>query len=233
MESEEFRVVRELLHELAGKSEDDVERRLKAPELSPAVVDELRSLLRQVDQPEATSERLSGLRDQVLSFAEGLPESIPRRIGGFEIQKVLGRGGMGIVYRGVQNRPRREVAVKVLQSLVSSPESLRRFEFEADVLARLDHPNIAKVIEAGVDAEQGNLPYIAMELVVGSDLIAHCAEHALGYPERIQLFLSVCEGVEHAHQQGVIHRDLKPSNILVSLDDRPAHPRLWYRAPRR
>ena len=113
------------------------------------------------------------------------------------------------------------MAVKVLHSLASSPQAVRRFAYEAEVLGRLDHPCIAKVFEAGFDDGAGGVPFIAMELVDGQDLLSHCDDHGLGRRQRLELFVRICEGVEHAHQNGVVHRDLKPANILVTANGQP------------
>ncbi len=139
------------------------------------------------------------------------------RIGAYTIMGVLGSGGMGIVYVAEQERPRRTVALKLIRRGLATASMLRRFEREADVLGRLQHPGIAQIYEAGVaDAGDGPQPFIAMEMVRGRPLIGYAEANALGTRERLELVARVCDAVQHAHQRGVIHRDLKPANILVT-----------------
>jgi serine/threonine protein kinase len=141
---------------------------------------------------------------------------MPARIGPYRVLRVLGEGGMGVVYEAEQETPRRTVALKVIRATHASDEVLRRFENEANVLGRLQHPGIAQIFEAGT-AEIGGVRqmYLAMELVAGQQLIRYAQERALSVPDRLELLARVCDAVQHAHQKGVIHRDLKPGNILV------------------
>jgi serine/threonine protein kinase/Tfp pilus assembly protein PilF len=142
------------------------------------------------------------------------------RFGPYRILRALGEGGMGVVYEAEQLQPvRRRVALKVLKIGMDTKTFVARFEVERQALAVMDHPNIAKVLDAG---EIEGRPYYVMELVAGVALNVFCDEHRLSTRERLELFLGVCNAVHHAHQKGVIHRDLKPSNVLVSMhDDRP------------
>lgn len=133
-------------------------------------------------------------------------------LGGYTIQRVLGSGGMGVVYVAQQDRPRRTVALKVIRPAMTSPAMLKRFEAEAEILGRLHHPGIAQIYEAGLSEGR---PFLAMELVDGASLIEHAERRGLNTRERLELAARVCDAVQHAHQKGVIHRDLKPSNILV------------------
>lgn len=148
------------------------------------------------------------------------------RAGGFTIRELIGRGGMGAVYRAEQDRPRREVALKVLAAPLMTDRARRRFDREAELLARLSHPGIVPIYEAGVlgEAEAGT-PYFVMELVRGTPLGAWVKAHPeRGGPtitQRLDLAAQVCDAVEHAHQRGVLHRDLKPANIIVGEDGRP------------
>ncbi len=143
-------------------------------------------------------------------------------IGRYRVLDRLGAGGMGVVYRAEQDRPKRTVALKVLRTGHTSPRMLRRFEFEAEVLGRLLHPGIAQVYEAGVwTHESVTRPFIAMELVRGLNITRHCEENKLGVRERLDLIAKVCDAVQHAHQVGVIHRDLKPGNIMIAEDGQP------------
>lgn len=147
---------------------------------------------------------------------------LPERIGPFVVKGVLGRGGMGVVYLAEQERPHRRVAVKVLRATAVSASSLRRFELEAEVLGRLEHPGIARVYEAGTHAAGAEaLPYFAMELVEGLPITRYGAEQKLDTRARLELFAAVCDAVQHAHAKGVVHRDLKPGNILVDGSGQP------------
>jgi WD40 repeat protein/serine/threonine protein kinase len=140
----------------------------------------------------------------------------------YEIVRKIGEGGMGAVYEARQKHPRRDVALKLIRPEKSSPEMLRRFRHEADVLAGLLHPGIAQIYEAGTadftsaDGERTEQPYFAMELVRGRPLDQYALH--LGLREKVQLVARICDAVQHAHLRGVIHRDLKPDNILVSGD---------------
>ncbi|MCG8468530.1 MAG: serine/threonine-protein kinase [Gemmatimonadetes bacterium] len=140
------------------------------------------------------------------------------RIGPYKILQTLGEGGMGVVYEAEQLEPvRRRVALKVIRLGMDTKQIVARFEIERQALAVMDHPNIARVLDAGV-TEDGR-PYFVMELVKGTPLTEYCDTHKLGTRERLDLFTHVCGAVQHAHQKGVIHRDLKPSNVLITSPD--------------
>lgn len=147
-----------------------------------------------------------------------------RRIGTYTILDVLGEGGMGVVYLARQDNPARTVALKVIRGAGFSPRTLRRFEHEAQILGRLQHPGIAQVYEAGT-AESGDgsgrSPFFAMELVRGVPLTEYARAKELSTGQCAELFVLICDAVEHAHQKGVIHRDLKPANILVTAEGQP------------
>jgi predicted Ser/Thr protein kinase len=144
---------------------------------------------------------------------------LPQHIGRYRILDLLGEGGMGVVYRAEQENPRRQVALKVIARGQASRQMLRRFEHEAQILGRLHHPGIAQIYEAGMhDAGDGGRPYFAMELVRGRPLLEFSNKNRVDRRGRLELFISICEAVQHAHQQGVVHRDLKPANILVQQD---------------
>jgi serine/threonine protein kinase/tetratricopeptide (TPR) repeat protein len=140
------------------------------------------------------------------------------RIGVYKLMELIGEGGFGLVYVADQQEPvRRRVALKIIKPGMESREVLSRFEAERQAIALMDHPNIARIFDAGVtDSAQ---PYFVMELVRGVPLTAFCDSHKLDTSERLKLFVTLCHAVQHAHQKGVIHRDLKPSNILVTLQD--------------
>jgi serine/threonine protein kinase len=142
-------------------------------------------------------------------------------IGPYKLLQKIGEGGMGTVFMAEQTHPvRRKVALKVIKPGMDSRLVVARFEAERQALAMMDHPNIARVIDAGSTAD--GRPFFVMELVKGVPLTTYCDEHNLTPRERLDLFVPVCQAVQHAHQKGVIHRDLKPSNVLVArYDDRP------------
>ncbi|MGP1308793.1 MAG: protein kinase domain-containing protein [Phycisphaerales bacterium] len=147
---------------------------------------------------------------------------LPQRIGKYRIIRLIGEGGMGAVYEAEQETPRRKVALKVIRLGSISPSTLHRFEREAHTLARLSHPGIARIYDAGAEATKfGNVPYFAMELIEGEQLLEHAKRHDLDLRARLELLALVADALEHAHQQGVVHRDLKPANILVAQDGTP------------
>ncbi len=141
----------------------------------------------------------------------------PAQVGPYRILKQLGEGGMGVVYLAEQSQPvRRRVALKIVKhGLIDSQQVLTRFDVERQALALMDHPNIAKVLDAGVTDD--GLPYFAMEHVAGVSVTEHCDTHKLGIESRLKLFATICDAIYHAHQKGVIHRDIKPSNVLVQF----------------
>lgn len=144
-------------------------------------------------------------------------EGYPRNIGAYTLQRLLGEGGMGAVFLAKQLAPvQRLVALKLLKPSISQRSSIRRFEFERQTLASLDHPNIARLLDAGTS--QG-FHFFVMELIDGLSLTKYCDAHQLNLKQRLTLFIRLCRAVQYAHQKAVIHRDLKPSNILVSRVD--------------
>jgi non-specific serine/threonine protein kinase/serine/threonine-protein kinase len=139
-------------------------------------------------------------------------------IGSYRLIRQLGEGGMGVVYHAQQFQPiRRDVALKIVKPGMDSKQVIARFESERQALALMEHPNIARVLDAG--ATETGLPYFVMELVDGVPITRHADDHKLTLNERLQLFIPVCEAIQHAHQKGIIHRDIKPSNILVAEQD--------------
>ena len=139
-------------------------------------------------------------------------------IGRYKLLERIGEGGCGVVYVAEQTEPvRRRVALKVIKLGMDTRQVVARFEAERQALAMMDHPNIAKVLDAG-GTDTGR-PYFVMELVRGIRITEYCDQNNLSIPERLDLFIKVCQAIQHAHQKGIIHRDIKPSNILVTLHD--------------
>src|SRR5688500_15268032 len=146
-------------------------------------------------------------------------------IGPFKILQKLGEGGCGVVYMAEQEKPiRRRVAVKLIKLGMDTKQVIARFEAERQALALMDHPNIAKVLDAG--ATDHGRPYFVMELVRGIKITEYCDQNNLPTEQRLNLFVQVCQAIQHAHQKGIIHRDIKPSNILVTLHDSVAVPKV-------
>jgi len=149
-------------------------------------------------------------------LADEFPES--RRIGAYKLLQKLGEGGGGVVYMAEQEQPiRRRVALKIIKLGMDTKSVIARFEAERQALALMDHPNIARVLDAG--ATETGRPYFVMELVYGVKITDYCDQNRVSMRERLELFIQVCNAVQHAHQKGIIHRDLKPSNILVTMHD--------------
>jgi eukaryotic-like serine/threonine-protein kinase len=147
---------------------------------------------------------------------------IPASLGRYRVLHLVGEGGMGAVYKVEQDRPHRVVALKVIKPGLATPELLRRFERESEVLARLHHPGIAQIYEVGTaDAGYGLQPYFAMEFITGAPLRDYAERQRLNVSQRLELMARVCDAVEHAHRRGIIHRDLKPGNILVDEQGQP------------
>jgi serine/threonine protein kinase len=146
-------------------------------------------------------------------------------IGSYHLLELIGEGGMGQVWLAEQKTPvRRRVAIKLIKAGMDTREVVTRFESERQALALMDHPAIAKVFDAGSTPE--GRPYFVMEYVAGIPITDYCDKHKLTIRQRMELFIQICEGVQHAHQKAIIHRDLKPSNILVSEIDGKPMPRI-------
>jgi eukaryotic-like serine/threonine-protein kinase len=206
------------------------------------------NVARQIGSPDARAEYLrqacetdSGLRERVevllrayeeqASFLESPPpvgvaptidqpasESPGTVLGPYKLVEQIGEGGMGTVWMAQQTEPvKRLVAVKLIKAGMDSRQVVARFEAERQALALMDHPNIARVLDGGTTT--AGRPYFVMDLVKGVPITKYCDEHRLTPRQRLELFLPVCQAVQHAHQKGIIHRDLKPSNVLVALYD--------------
>lgn len=140
------------------------------------------------------------------------------QIGQFTLRERIGAGGMGVVWAAERKEPiHQRVAIKVIKPGMDSEQVLARFQAEKNVLALMDHPNVAKVLDAGT-TDQGR-PYFVMELIRGIPITEYCDSHKLDLRKRIEIVLQICKAVQHAHQKGIIHRDIKPSNILVGEKD--------------
>jgi eukaryotic-like serine/threonine-protein kinase len=153
-----------------------------------------------------------------LELADAPDEAVGQTLGRYKLMERLGEGGCGVVYVAEQTQPvRRRVALKVIKLGMDTKAVVARFEAERQALAMMDHPNIAKVLDAGT-TETGR-PYFVMELVRGIRITDYCDQNQLTTNERLDLFIKVCQAIQHAHQKRIIHRDIKPSNILVTLHD--------------
>lgn len=196
----------------------------------PALADEVQELVAAeastiLDQP-ALGEGFS-LTGAVNGLDPASAAPISGRIGPYTIRQCLSEGGIAIIYEAEQEHPRRVVALKMLRGGLASRSALRRFQLEAEVLARLEHPGVARIYEAGLYQHPSDppgspgVPYFAMEFIDGLPITAYANERGLSPQERMGLVASVCDAVQYAHQQGIIHRDLKPANILVDRHGQP------------
>jgi len=176
------------------------------------------------DAPSALCARCSPpLADKIgpagtIALALPLSEKPGDKIGRYKLLQEIGAGGFGVVYMAEQEEPvRRRVALKIIKLGMDTKEVIGRFEAERQALALMDHPNIAKVLDAG--ATESGRPYFVMELVKGERITDYCDKHNLTTRQRLDLFVQICQAIQHAHQKGIIHRDIKPSNILVAMQD--------------
>lgn len=175
-----------------------------------------RSRLEDLSRNASLEQRLGDLRPT--SFREIRGTDLPASIGPYRVLHEIGRGGMGVVLLAEQERPRRQVALKVMHPFGTTRTALRRFELEADTLGRLEHPGIAAMYETGIAEVRGErLPYLAMEYVAGSTLDQALEQRRPPLGERLRWFLDVADAIRFAHRNGVLHRDLKPGNVLVDL----------------
>src|ERR1043166_7228045 len=180
----------------------------------------LEALLAAHDQPDnLVPTQAEAARPTIkLDLADAPDETVGQTLGRYKLLERVGEGGCGVVYVAEQTEPvRRRVAVKVIKLGMDTKAVVARFEAERQALAMMDHPNIAKVFDAGT-TETGR-PYFIMELVRGIRITDYCDQNNLSTGDRLDLFIKVCQAIQHAHQKGIIHRDIKPSNILVTLHD--------------
>ncbi|MGO8836575.1 MAG: serine/threonine protein kinase [Limisphaerales bacterium] len=153
-----------------------------------------------------------------LPVSDLMTERTGTMIGRYKLLQKIGEGGFGVVFLAEQTEPvQRKVALKIIKAGMDTREVVARFEAERQALALMDHPNIARVLDAG--ATEAGRPYFVMELVNGIPITDYCDRGQLSTADRLQLFIKVCHAVQHAHQKGIIHRDLKPNNVLVTLHD--------------
>ena len=175
------------------------------------------------DEETIASSLDAGKPASTVASSEHAPARIPEQIGHYRIKRIIAAGGMGVVYEAIQEHPRRTVALKIVKQGIASRSALRRFEYESQILARLRHPGIAQIYEAGMhDDGSGGVPFFAMEYIAAAkDLIDYARSKDLPTRKRLELFDKVCDAVHHGHQKGIIHRDLKPANILVDTSGQP------------
>jgi eukaryotic-like serine/threonine-protein kinase len=231
MEDERWRQIERLYHSALELEESRREDFLiQACGSDQSLQREVRSLLAQLEGADSFLEepaREVAARSLAMSVGAGengisTARAFPAFIGRYRIVRVLGEGGMGIVYEAQQEQPRRSVALKVIKPGFATPERLWRFEHESKALGRLQHPGIAQIYEASTaDTGFGQQPYFAMELIRGQSLLSYAETHHLDTRQRLELAAKICDAVEHAHQRGLIHRDLKPGNILVDETGQP------------
>lgn len=190
--------------------------------------DSLRTLIDELLEVERDAEEFFELQPEVANPAvleKSRTEGIGARIGNYRLIDRLGAGGCGVVYLAEQIEPvKRKVALKIIRIGMDTENVIARFVMEREALALMDHPNIARVLDAGATAS--GRPYFVMELVEGEKITDYCDRNRLGLRPRLELFIQVCEAIQHAHQKGVIHRDIKPSNVLVRDHDGHSIPKV-------
>ena len=203
---------------LEDACDDDPELLLEVQQLLEAHRDAGSFLMGPAVELVETEDRALSCKLPASTSATAMLEAPGMVIGPYQVLEVLGEGGMGAVYRAEQTHPvHREVALKVIKPGMDTAQVIARFEAERQALALMDHPNIARVLDAG--ATDWGRPYFVMDLVDGVPITAYCDQNHLPIAERLELFVLVCRAVQHAHQKGIIHRDLKPSNVLVTVQD--------------
>ena len=196
----------------------------RSTEGDPSLLEDLERMLASHEQPDPLLETGGSFRS-LLTDAVHQELKVGEKLGPYELISRLGEGGMGVVYRALQREPiERTVALKVIRFGMQSREVIARFELERQSLAKMSHPAIAKLYDARITDE--GRPYFAMEEVSGAPLTEYADQHRLEVKSRIGLFITVCRGVEHAHQKGILHRDIKPTNILVARQDGKPRPKI-------
>src|SRR3989304_3471961 len=190
----------------------------------PSIRVEVESLIASHEEAESLREGPTLEKEEETAFPPR-PADVPREIGPYRIIREIGQGGMGSVYEAEQDKPvRRRVAVKLIKWGMDTKHFVARFASERQALALMTHSNIAAIYDAGATA--GGRPCFAMEFVSGIPITKYCDTHRLTIRERLELFLQVCDGAQHAHQKGIIHRDIKPSNVLVTIQDGEPLPKI-------
>ncbi|MBK9118874.1 MAG: serine/threonine protein kinase [Phycisphaerales bacterium] len=245
MPTEFHRRARLLLEQVAALPVEQREPFLATQPDDPAILAEVRSLLPHFElmrdfrpqHPQGTGWQVPGTttcdrihsgaaRDLTAAEERAPPFTIDR----YTVLEILGRGGMGVVYRAVHPTLHRQVAIKILRRGLLNPETRHRFKFEEEVLRQLQHPNIARFVHGGLgrmlptrtpDEQDDWRPFFVMEFIAGRPLTRFAREHRLDTRARLRLLTKVCDAVEYAHHRGIIHRDLKPDNILVQPDGEP------------
>ena len=200
------------LRALAAELRAEVRSLIQSDKSSEGFLESADSLVRQTD---ALSPSPTDIETDESDSTSGKPV---QQIGPYRILQEIGEGGFGKVFMAEQREPvRRQVALKIIKPGMDSKQVLARFDAERQALAMMDHPSIARVLDAGVS--QHGQPYFVMELVRGAPITEFCDRNGIELEDRLRLFLQVCDAVHHAHQKGILHRDLKPSNILVAMGE--------------
>jgi serine/threonine protein kinase len=211
LDPQSWKQAQELFHATADLPRERWRSQLEARGADPDLVERVLAMLDADAQPPPASGGVAALARDLLGSRPG---ELPPDFDPYHFVEALGEGGMGAVYRAERTDVRNTVAIKILRDAWLSPQRRDRFLREQRLLARLEHPNIARLYDAGI-SETGT-PWFVMEHVQGGHITAHCNEHSLELDARLRLFAQVCEAVQHAHRQLIVHRDLKPSNILVT-----------------
>jgi serine/threonine protein kinase len=212
-ESEAARIFLEAVEHHEPREWPDYVRKAAAGD--PALLERVEALLRGHGQSNPILDENRLLAATTLPMTDTMPGTA---IGPYKLLEQIGEGGFGIVFMAEQQQPvRRKVALKVLKPGMDTRQVIARFEAERQALALMDHPHIARVLDAGATAS--GRPYFVMELIRGIPITQFCDDNQLTPRERLELFVTVCQAVQHAHQKGIIHRDLKPSNVLVTRHD--------------